>query len=258
MTLNTQLEAHTHRMASPTQSEETQNWAARASGLSLNFGARRLLNAISFELAQGELVYLQGANGAGKTTLLNIMGGYQRADAGKVDYLLQGIAYSSNLPPERLARLGLGRLWQDIRLFGSLSALDNVRAASPGAVRAGPLGDALGWVISRKRRARERELAQEHLRLVGLQGRESSSCDMLSIGQMKRVALARLLQAGARVLLLDEPLAGLDAGAADTFARFLRALVDERGISILLTSHNQAPLVDRVDRKWVLEGGRLI
>lgn len=232
-------------------------WVAKTTGLSVSHGAQVLFDQISFELGSPELVLLRGENGAGKTTLLNVMGGYQNPDHGRVEYRLGSAAASSDMRPEALARRGLGRMWQDIRLFGSMSVLDNVTAASPGTVRTGPLRAITGCLFAGRRARSESDRAAELLELVGLGDRQSSSCDMLSVGQMKRVALARLLQADARLLLLDEPFAGLDSSAADALAALIRTVVDERSVTVLLTSHDLSPLAGRVDRTWTLSEGSL-
>jgi len=227
------------------------------SGVTFSYGARRLFFDLSFHLNRGEVVLLLGDNGAGKTSLLNLISGYMLPSSGKITYHLRGACLASPVEPEKLARLGIGRLWQEIRLFPELSVLDNVLAATPSLTSAGPLS-ALRNLVTHRNDSHAIEQAKEHLSLVGMDGRLASSCDMLSVGQMKRVAIARLFQMGAELLLLDEPLSGLDRGSCDAMAETIRDLGAKYGKGVLLVEHLHKAARPVADRVWRLHDGNLV
>ena len=221
----------------------------------LAFGGEEVLGGVTFDLRPGEIVLLHGGNGSGKTVLLNVLCGYLALDAGSVRMDLRGKWINpARVTPDRLARLGVGRLWQDVRLFPTMTVLDNVLAATRASF------DGWSWLghLVRPRFVRDEheERALEHLRLVGMCDRVRSSCDMLSFGEMKRVALARLLQMEAGLLLLDEPFAGLDATATAALAQDLQRLRNNGDKTILVVEHRRE--VRRfVDRVWTMRNGRV-
>lgn len=230
---------------------------AIAKDVGISFDGQPILEGVSFELRPGELVLLQGENGSGKTVLFNLLSGYLAPDRGEIRLEFGEVRVSpSVLGPERLARRGVGRLWQDIRLFPTMSVLDNVLVATPKLLGQNPALAliARAAVVSQERRARKRAL--ENLSAMGMAERADSSCDMLSVGQMKRVALARLLQLEASLLLLDEPLAGLDAGTVQSLVSDLVRLRD-LGKTILVVEHRAGALASFADRVWRLQGGRI-
>lgn len=221
------------------------------------FGGQTVLNNVGFALHAGEMVLLRGENGSGKTVLFNVLSGYLPPDRGEISVEVNGRRLDpSGTSPERLARSGVGRLWQDIRLFPTMTVLDNVLASTSGLWGENPVWAVFARtkVMRQERQAQARAL--ENLAIVGMADRAHSSCDMLSVGQMKRVALARLLQMEASVLLLDEPMAGLDAAAADALATDLGHLRDV-GKTLLVVEHRAAALMEVADRVWHLSEGRI-
>jgi branched-chain amino acid transport system ATP-binding protein len=260
----------------------------------LSFGGHHVLADVGFDLRPGELVMIRGANGSGKTTLLNILSGYMRPDSGNVAYYIRGkIVRPDELVPEQLAEYGIGRTWQDIRLFPTMTVLDNVLAADSWD-RDSLFGDDNGYVVPTRwlsgiagtgligaaamllrmltpitstvgatafQRMRDknrfvRARAEAHLELVGMSSRVDSSCDKLSIGQMKRVALARALQKNPDILLLDEPLAGLDVDGVREVSMMLRRLASVYKKTVLAIEH-RCSLEGVVDRVLSLDRGRL-
>lgn len=221
-------------------------------------GGRRIIEGVSFVLHKNEMVVLTGENGSGKTTLLDILTGFVRPEEGRVHLRTEkGWINAGRYSAGALARNGIGRLWQEVRLFPTLSLLDNVRIATPGLKRSNPLlalvpvpSLYLSW-----RDATDR--AMYHLDLVGLGDRAHSSCDMISVGQMRRVGLARLLQMEAALLCLDEPLAGLDSRSADALVACLGRLRAMPGKSLLVVEHRLDRLRGLYDRGWVLREGKL-
>lgn len=245
-----------------------------AKGLKKSFGGQVILDSVDLELKEGEVVLLQGENGSGKTTLLNILTGNLRPDAGAVFYSADDTPRSFHFPrnwlqelnpfdhftPESVAREGIVRTWQDVRLFGTQSLIDNISIAVPGHAGENPL---LALVrpdlTTRKERAIHAQ-AEKILADLGLQGRESSSADKISLGQSKRVAIARAIAAGARILFLDEPLAGLDRQGVAGVLALLEALVKTYAVTMVIVEHvfNQPHLQPIVTTNWVLANGKLV
>lgn len=246
----------------------------RFDGLQKSFGGQTVLDGISGEIRQGEVILLRGENGSGKTTLLNILTGCLEPDRGIIEFSPHGgvreeaihfprpwhqeLNPFQHFTPERVARLGIGRTWQDIRLFPSLDLADNIAAASTDS-------DESPWAaLFRPHHNREisnqnRLTAAKSLATLGLTGREHSFADKVSLGQSKRVALARALQAKARILFLDEPLAGLDADGIRDVIAHLRSLASEHSLTIVIIEHvlNIPRLLDFVTTVWTLKNGTL-
>ncbi|MCI0558169.1 MAG: ATP-binding cassette domain-containing protein [Nitrososphaera sp.] len=234
------------------------SYAVQAEHLSLAFGGQQILADVSFAIPRSKAVLLQGDNGSGKTTLLNVMSGFLRPDKGHLWLRLNGYHLDSvRASPEQLARTGLGRLWQDIRLFPTMTVLENVLAATPRLVGQNPALALAIWpvVIRQGREAKER--AFYHLEMVGMVERASSSADKLSVGQMKRVALARLLQCNADLFLLDEPLAGLDVESAEKLIALLNDLSKNQAKTLLVVEHQHERMAPLCDEIWYLAGGKL-
>jgi len=237
---------------------ETVRVQLRAQGITMAFGGQQVLRGVDLDLTGGQIALLRGPNGSGKTTLLNILSGFLKPDAGTATLAFNGTQVDIlRETPDRLARLGISRLWQDIRLFSTMTALENVLAASPHAIGINP-AIALFALTKVKRQEREfREQALHWLDLLGMADRADSSGDKLSVGQSKRVAIARLLQTGAQVLLLDEPLAGLDRDSAEKLVHDLNRLADTTHKAMLIVEHNHDAIAPVCDVRLTLENGCL-
>lgn len=244
-----------------------------ARGIHKHFGGQVVLEAVDLQLRRGQVVLLRGANGSGKTTLLNLLTGNLKPDAGHIRLSANGREERFTFPkpwwrhlnpvdrfaPELLARRGVGRSWQETRLFSTQSLRDNLLVAQPGQLGEEPI-----WAIFRKRAVarQERELRHKADRMLadlGLLERASSSGDMVSLGQAKRVAIARAVTAGAKVLFLDEPLAGLDEdGIADVMA-MLESLVHGLQLTLVIVEHvfNIPRILDLATTVWTLGDGHL-
>lgn len=242
-------------------------------GLAKAFGGQVVLDDISLELNPGEVALLRGPNGAGKTTLLNILTGNLPADAGHVRFATSAGAAQIQFPlswrerlspfsafsPEAFSRLGLGRTWQDLRLFETLSLRDNIAAAFPDQMGENPIWSVLRRGAIRRQERQLQHKASEMLDDLGLHGRGTSSADRVSLGQAKRVAIARAVAAGARVLFLDEPLSGLDAAGVDDVLGLLERLAHEHRLSLVIVEHvfNIPRVLGLCSVVWTLEGGSL-
>lgn len=234
------------------------DFVAQATGVCLSFGAHHILDNVSLSIKSGKAVLLRGDNGSGKTTMLNLINGFLRPDKGRIHLNLNGSSVDvASTSPERLARLGVGRLWQDIRLFPTMSVIENILAATPRLLGQNPFMAMAAWPISKRQERHARERARYHLSLVGMDDRANSSGDKLSLGQMKRVALARLLQSGATLFLLDEPLAGLDQEAAGSLIETLKLIRLKEGKTLLVVEHQHEKISGLCDEIWYLSGGKL-
>jgi branched-chain amino acid transport system ATP-binding protein len=253
--------------------EQEQPVLLRADELHKSFGGQAVLDGISVELRRGEVVLLRGANGSGKTTLLNILTGNLEPETGTIHLstdwteetlrfprtLWQELNPFNSFTPERVARAGVGRTWQDIRLFSTQSLRDNIAAAAPDQLGENPVWTLLRRPAMCREERQHRKAAIDSLENLGLAGRDTSSADKISLGQAKRVSIARAVHAGARVLLLDEPLAGLDESGISGVMQLLKRLVRESGLTLVLVEHvlNIPYVLELASKVWTLEEGRL-
>ncbi|TYQ30503.1 ATP-binding cassette domain-containing protein [Pseudanabaena sp. UWO310] len=245
----------------------------RAEHLRKSFGGQVVLDEVSLSLCRGQVALLRGDNGSGKSTLLNILTGNQEPDAGKIDVstdrgkaqfrfplsLRQRLNLFGYFTPERLASLGIGRMWQDVRLFLKQSLLDNVAVAATNQIGENPLRSLAQPLAVGKQSRRNDKTAVARLESLGLVGRENSLAEYVSLGQSKRVAIARTLQAGSEILFLDEPLAGLDAAGIAEVMDALAQLVRESGLTLVIVEHvfNIPRVLELATTVWTLEGGKL-
>ncbi|HTO99683.1 MAG TPA: ABC transporter ATP-binding protein [Myxococcales bacterium] len=224
------------------------------SGLSRTFGGVRAVDEATFSVADGEVHGLIGPNGAGKTTLLNLVSGLLRPTAGKIE--LDGRRIDG-LPPNRVAALGVARTYQNIRLFGGLSAADNVVVGQHLRRRA-PFWPRLLFLPSALREERAAQKAAEAgLERVGMRERALTRAHELSYGEQRRVEIARALASQPRLVLLDEPTAGMNPNEAFAVARLVREVAKE-GRAVLLIEHNVRLVMELCDRITVLNFGKVI
>ncbi len=218
------------------------------------FGGVRAVDGIRFDVGAGEVHGLIGPNGAGKTTLLNLVSGLIRADGGAIS--LDGRRIDG-LAPHRIAALGITRTYQNIRLFPALTAADNVIVGEH-LRRRDPLWKRMLFlpsVRSEERAAREKAL--HLLARVGLPERAGERAANLSYGEQRRVEIARALASEPRILLLDEPTAGMNPAEVASIAALIRDLA-RRGHSVLLVEHNVKLVMDVCERITVLDFGKVI
>ena len=223
-------------------------------GLSRAFGGVRAVDEATFTVADGEVHGLIGPNGAGKTTLLNLVSGLLRPTAGKIE--LDGRRVDG-LPPNRIAALGVARTYQNIRLFGGLSAADNVVVGGH-LRRLAPFWRRLLLLPSARREEdAARASAEAGLARVGMRERARARAFDLSYGEQRRVEIARALASQPRLVLLDEPTAGMNPGEAGAVARLVREVAKE-GRAVLLIEHNVRLVMELCDRITVLNFGKVI
>jgi branched-chain amino acid transport system ATP-binding protein len=218
------------------------------------FGGVRAVNGATFAVAPGEVHGLIGPNGAGKTSVLNLVSGFLAPDAGRI--LLQDRAIGG-LPPHRVAALGVARTFQNIRLFPDLSARDNVVVGEHLRRRASLLARLLLLPSARAEERGARARAEALLERVGLGEQRRIHARHLSYGEQRRVEIARALASDPRLLLLDEPTAGMNATEVEGVARLIRAVAAE-GRAVLLVEHNVRLVMEVCDRVTVLAFGKVI
>jgi branched-chain amino acid transport system permease protein len=219
-----------------------------------SFGGIHAVDGLSFQLRQGHVIGLIGPNGAGKTTVFNLLTGAITPDDGKVELRDQDI---TGWPIDRVARSGMVRSFQDVRIFPNLTVLDNVRMAVPGQ-RGENLRDLflMPWaVVGGQRKAIA--AGREKLAYVGLAEKESVLAGSLPFGEQKLLALARILAADADVLLLDEPASGIDAEWVDRMVAIIRNLSRE-GMTVCIVEHNLHVVERLADHIYFMDGGRIV
>jgi branched-chain amino acid transport system ATP-binding protein len=222
-------------------------------GLSKQFGGLKALSDVSFSVGRGEIMSLIGPNGAGKTTCLNLLTGFLKPSQGSVRYCERDI---TGVAPHATAQLGLIRTFQKTNVLRGLTVFGNVLTAR---YRHGETS--LWRTFLAKRGQRERELRDEAAALietVGLGGRMNAEADSLSCGELRLLEVAVALSAGPRLLVLDEPAAGLNTHEADRLGVILRKLIGLHVEAILLVEHNMALVMAISDHITVLDFGRKI
>jgi branched-chain amino acid transport system ATP-binding protein len=230
--------------------------ALRAEHVVKSFGGLVAVADVSFDVPSQSISSLIGPNGAGKTTLFNMLTGLYRPSAGTIMLGSRDITRSR---PDQITRYGVARTFQNIRLFGAMSAVENVMVGHHARMRAGLWGSILRppWVRREERATRER--ARSLLEYVGL---PSSAFDriatQLSYGDQRRVEIARALAAEPSVLLLDEPTAGMNPSETAALTAFLRQLRDELELTILLIEHDMKVVMGVSEHVTVLDHGRKI
>lgn len=227
--------------------------------LGKHFGGVTALERVSFDVERGSIVGLIGPNGAGKTTLFNCVSGVLRPEAGSIRFGVEGRREELvDLAPHEIARVGISRTFQNIRLFAGLSVLENVMAGTHVRTHTGWL-EAL-WPWGRSQRQEDRWALDQAMRLlerVELADESGRPATSLSYGQQRRVELARALASGPDLLLLDEPAAGLNLEERRKLMVFLQQLCGQ-GMTILLIEHDMQVVMPVSDRVVVLDDGRKI
>ncbi|OLZ44213.1 ABC transporter ATP-binding protein [Amycolatopsis keratiniphila subsp. nogabecina] len=227
----------------------------RVENVTLRFGGIRALDDVSFTVGSGSLHALIGPNGAGKSSCFNVISGLYRANTGSVRL---GDTVLSGLPPHRLARLGVGRSFQNAALSPGSTVLDNVMLGRHALTKGGFLacGLRLPWTVRAERRHSER--VREICDFLGIGALVDLPVGALPYGAVKRVDLARALAVEPVLLLLDEPAAGMNATETAELAGTIRDVRDELGISILLVEHDMGLVMGIADRVTVLDFGKRI
>ena len=220
----------------------------RVTGLGKSFGGVTAVDDVAFDLAPGELLALIGPNGAGKSTTFNMLNGQLRADRGSI--ALGGVELVGRRPRE-IWRLGVGRTFQIAETFASLSVVENVQMALLSH-------DRRLWSMWQRAADHRRDDALALLEQVGMRAQADRPAGVLAYGDVKRIELAIALAHDPRLLLMDEPTAGMAPGERHALMALTRRLVNERGTAVLFTEHSMDVVFAHADRIIVLARGRLI
>lgn len=226
-----------------------------AQGLTRRFGGLVAVNGVSFAVQQDEIFGLIGPNGAGKTTLFNLITGLIRPSAGSLSYAGQAIA---NLRPHQIAARGIARTFQNIRLFGDLSLLENVMIAHHIHTRSGVWTGVLGLPPTPREEQQTRQQALELLHLIGLGDRAQEKAKNLAYGDQRRLEIARALALKPQLLLLDEPAAGMNPNEKHQLSDFIRQIRHQFQLTVVLIEHHVPLVMGLCDRIAVLDFGQLI
>ncbi len=236
--------------------EEMGGALLRAFNVSKIFGGLVAVSDVSFSIPPRSIVSIIGPNGAGKTTFFNMLTGLYKPSTGRIDFDGHDITAGR---PDKITALGMARTFQNIRLFGTMSALENVLVGQHARMKAGVFGSIFRTPGVRREERRVREHAREILAYVGLKPRIFDQLAVnLSYGDQRRVEIARALASDPKLLLLDEPTAGMNPQESARLTDFMRQLRDERDLSILLIEHDMKVVMGVSEQVTVLDHGEKI
>jgi len=224
-------------------------------GVALSFGGLTVLHNVSLAARPGERVAVIGPNGAGKTSLLNCINGFYHPDSGRIRYRGQDVTRAA---PYEIARLGVGRTFQNIELFTGASVLDNLLLARHRHIRYGLLAAALYYGPARSEETAHRGRVEEVIDFLELEPVRHAIVGGLPYGQRKRVELGRALATDPELLLLDEPMAGMTIEEKQDMVRFIVDANETLGITAVLIEHDMGVVMDVAQRVFVLDFGQLI
>ena len=225
-------------------------------GLTKRYGGVTAVGDVSFELHDGQVLGLIGPNGAGKTTVFDLISGFQRLDSGRVELRGHDV---TDWPAYARARAGLGRMFQDARLWGSLTVSEAIATALERHVEAGdPVSAILGMPAVAASEAKLRRRVEELVELVGLTAFRDKFINELSTGSRRMVEIACLLGIGPRVLLLDEPSSGIAQKEAEALGPILQDVRRQLGASILIIEHSMPLLTSVADHLVALDSGQFV
>jgi branched-chain amino acid transport system ATP-binding protein len=227
-----------------------------ATGVTKRFGGLTAVDDVNFAIPQRSIVSIIGPNGAGKTTFFNILTGLYKPTLGRILFEDRNITSGR---PDKIMKLGIARTFQNIRLFGTMSALENVMIGQHSRMSAGLFGSILRMPGVRKEEKRVREHAAEALEYVGIRERVHDQLAInLSYGDQRRVEIARALSSDPKLMLLDEPTAGMNPQESDELTRLMQRLRDDRGLAILLIEHDMKVIMGVSEHITVLDHGEKI
>jgi branched-chain amino acid transport system ATP-binding protein len=235
----------------------------RARAVTKRFGGLTAVNSVDFDIPRGSIVSLIGPNGAGKTTFFNMITGAYTPTSGHIRFDNQDLVTTSgkrvrSRKPHQVTQLGIGRTFQNIRLFGTMSTLDNVRVGLHVHLKSHWWDAVLRLPSMRAEEERSIARAEELLELVGLAGRGNIWARNLPYGDQRRLEIGRALATNPKLLLLDEPTAGMNSSETAEMTAFIRSLRSRLGVAILLIEHDMRVVMGISDRVTVLDYGEVI
>ncbi len=226
-----------------------------AEGITMRFGGLVAVNSVDFTIPQGTIVSLIGPNGAGKTTFFNTITGIYKPTSGRMTFDGREI---TGTDPSRITSLGIARTFQNIRLFANMTALENVLVGQHSRMRAGLIGSVLRTAPVRREEALAQEKARQLLDEVGMSGVMDETAKNLPYGDQRRLEIVRALASDPKLLLLDEPTAGMNPNETADLISFIRLIRDQRQLAILLIEHDMKVVMGLSERITVLDYGTKI
>jgi branched-chain amino acid transport system ATP-binding protein len=239
----------------PAEAAERDGDLLVAANVRKEFGGLLAVNDLDFTIPRRSIVSLIGPNGAGKTTFFNMLTGIYRATSGVITF--DGVDVTSK-PPHAITKLGVGRTFQNIRLFPQMTALENVLVGMHARLRGGILGSIFGLPRVRREEREAEERARDLLTFAGLRNVDEELAESLSYGDQRRLEVARALATQPKLLLLDEPTAGMNPQETVTFMGFVEKLREEQPVAILLIEHDMKVVMGVSQRVTVLDYGEKI
>ncbi len=226
-----------------------------AKGMTKRFSGLVAVDNLDFYIPEGAIASIIGPNGAGKTTFFNCITGFYQIDEGEI---LFDSARISGKTPDQITRSGISRTFQNIRLFNNMSAIENIMVGQEPHLRSTWIGAILGLPFTRQEDEESEDRARELLRFVGLEGKGDMLSKNLSYGDQRRLEIARALASKPKLILLDEPTAGMNPRETIETTDFIRRLRDELGITVVLIEHDMRVVMDISEHITVLDYGRKI
>ncbi|HET7098573.1 MAG TPA: ABC transporter ATP-binding protein [Casimicrobiaceae bacterium] len=227
----------------------------RVDDIHLNFGGVKAIVGVAFEVNRGEISSIIGPNGAGKSSMLNVISGFYRPSRGRIYFEGKD---RTHLPAHDVARLGFARTFQNIALFKGMSTLDNIMTGRSLKMKGNFVSDALYWGFAQKEETKQREHVEKIIDFLEIQAIRKTPVGRLPYGLQKRVELARALAMEPKVLLLDEPMAGMNVEEKEDMVRFILDVNDQWGTTIILIEHDMGVVMDISDYVVVMDHGAKI
>jgi branched-chain amino acid transport system ATP-binding protein len=225
------------------------------SNISLSFGSNRVLHDVSFDVFEHTIHAIIGPNGAGKTSLLNCISGFYRPQEGSITF---GTHDLTKTPTTQIAPLGIARTFQNIALYTGLNTVDNLMAARHIHMKQNSIQSMLYWGRAKREEIEHRRVVEEIIDFLEITEIRESLVGTLPYGLRKRIELGRALALEPTVLLLDEPMAGMNADEKEDMARFVLDIHERKGVTIVLIEHDMGVVMDVSDQVVVLDFGRKI
>ncbi len=227
----------------------------RVDDIHLSFGGVNAISGVGFGVNRGEITSIIGPNGAGKSSMLNVISGFYRASRGRIFFEGKD---RTELPAHAVARLGFARTFQNIALFKGMSTLDNIMTGRSLKIRGNFLTDALYWGFAQREENAHREFVEKIIDFLEIQAIRKTPVGKLPYGLQKRVELARALAMEPKVLLLDEPMAGMNVEEKEDMVRFILDVNDQMGTTIILIEHDMGVVMDISHYVVVMDHGAKI
>jgi branched-chain amino acid transport system ATP-binding protein len=240
----------------PPAADGAEDMILESVGVSKIFGGLVAVDDVSFSVPRRSIVSIIGPNGAGKTTFFNMLTGLYKPSTGRITFEGRNITAAR---PDRILAAGMARTFQNIRLFATMTALENVMVGEHARMQAGLFGSILRLPFVRREEEAARERAAAMLEYVGLRPNHFHQMSVnLAYGDQRRVEIARALASNPKMLLLDEPTAGMNPNESERLREFMQTLRDDRGLTILLIEHDMKVVMGVSERITVLDHGEKI